>query len=290
MKPNFIGVGAIKAGTTSLYAMLKEHPEVFMSEVKELNYFNEDSYQKENFMSYYKHFENANGHKVIGEITPLYLYGKNTPRRIYELLGEDVKIIIILRNPIERALSHYKMNLRNKNKEEPLTFEEAFYREKEEIGLDEKNASKFVRYFTISLYSEQVKRYMELFPNIKIILFEEFINNSNNIQKEIFEFLEIENCNMEVPKVHVGHGSKVKYFKVYKILQGIDDRLNQFKLFKKNNKIRKIKRKIKIWFVTEDKNKTEVSEEFKQVLRNYYYEDICALEKLIHRDLSVWKK
>src|SRR5882672_9220913 len=114
--PNFFIVGAPKAGTTSLYYYLSHHPEVFMSPVKEPNFFSYDETVKQNlyhkekgvgkFEEYRQLFASSNGHhKAIGEASVSYLFYPSVPQRIHELVPK-AKIIISLRNPVERAYSH----------------------------------------------------------------------------------------------------------------------------------------------------------------------------------------
>jgi len=140
--PNFFIVGAAKAGTTSLYNYLKQHPDIYMSPIKEPNYFAKDidinlfrkDYKKtalidtQKYFSkpkleelhlafiteledYIKLFQKVSNEKVIGETSVSYLYSKVAAKEIKKLVP-DAKIVIILRDPIERAYSHYLMNLK----------------------------------------------------------------------------------------------------------------------------------------------------------------------------------
>ena len=118
-EPNFFIVGAPKAGTTSLYKYLESHPDIFMSALKETNYFSfteieeQKLYYREkgvsDWNSYLSLFENASGKKAIGEASVSYLFYPKTARAIKEKFS-DARIIIMLRNPAERALSHYFMD------------------------------------------------------------------------------------------------------------------------------------------------------------------------------------
>src|SRR5262245_44057756 len=116
--PNFFIVGAPKAGTTSLYEYLRRHPQVYMSPVKEPNYFSyadtvaQNLYHKEKGIEqwdeYVKLFEASNGAHAIGEASVSYLFYPEVPRRLNEKFP-DARIIIVLRNPVDRAYSHYYM-------------------------------------------------------------------------------------------------------------------------------------------------------------------------------------
>ena len=122
-KVNTFIVGAAKCATTSLYRYLANHPDVFMSTPKELNYFsatelkNQELYYNEKVISnlgdYEEIFHNADadGKKILGEASVSYLFYPSVPKKIFEY-NKNAKIIIILRNPIERAFSHYLMDER----------------------------------------------------------------------------------------------------------------------------------------------------------------------------------
>ena len=101
-QPTFIGIGAMRTGTSFVYMCLQQHPDIHMSTPKECNYFDkEPEYPLEQYNAKF-----VTTKKFAGEISPTYLYIDGTAERIKEALG-DVKIFVILRNPIDRAWSHY---------------------------------------------------------------------------------------------------------------------------------------------------------------------------------------
>src|SRR3989344_4219959 len=117
-KVDFICIGPERSGTTWLYQCLKEHPEICVSEPKEVNFFNssqsfwrKDLIGQTNYtkgLEWYKqHFNHCLNKKIIGEFTPIYLHSPEVPERIHKHFP-DVKLIAILRNPIERLYSHYR--------------------------------------------------------------------------------------------------------------------------------------------------------------------------------------
>ena len=124
--PNFLIIGAAKSGTTALYRYLYDHPEIYMSERKELHYFSYPETSKltkgphtykrlsvSTLAEYMTFFDGARDEIAIGEASPSYLYLPGTAERIYQLLP-NVKIIAILRNPVERAFSAYMHARRDK--------------------------------------------------------------------------------------------------------------------------------------------------------------------------------
>ena len=107
--PNFICVGAQRAGTTTLFNTLKLHPSISLSLTKEVHFFdNHENYKKG--INWSKNFFKK-GNKINGEITPDYMIYNFVPKRIFETLGENIKLIFLLRNPSQRAFSQFNFYL-----------------------------------------------------------------------------------------------------------------------------------------------------------------------------------
>lgn len=161
--PNFIIPGAQKSGTTALRIYLAQHPEIFMAN-KEIHFFDNDENYKKGIEGYEKFFDGWKGEKAIGEKTPNYLYYEKAPERIYKLLP-DVKLIFVLRNPVDRAYSHYRHNVRIG--QETLSFEKAI--EKEEERIKNPRLKKIYSYKDRGKYIIQIKRYAEYFPKSQML-------------------------------------------------------------------------------------------------------------------------
>jgi hypothetical protein len=194
--PNFFIVGAPKAGTTSLYEYLQKIPSVYMSPVKEPFYFLPNSSlipggvritDKEKYLNL---FRDAIGYAAIGEASPAYLIHPDSARLIHDVVPY-AKIIIILRDPIERAFSHYLMYLRYG---ESLPFIDAI--EAEIVTQSKKPVPGELRrrYITQSLYTDNVKRYFDTFgkENVKVLIFEEFVQDTKGALQEILKFLNVD--------------------------------------------------------------------------------------------------
>jgi hypothetical protein len=197
--PNFLLVGAAKSGTTSLYYYLKQHPEVYLSEIKECKFFSrmtgnykgpgdEEDLNKQIIKTlddYKLLFTNVNHEKAIGDISPdyLYYYGESV-KNIKTILGDNVKIIVILRNPVERAYSKYLHNVRECF--ETLSFEEAL---NEENARKRKNWGWGWYHTSTGFYYKQVKAYLDNFNQVKVYLYEDLKNDSPKLMKNIYEFL-----------------------------------------------------------------------------------------------------
>ena len=209
--PSFIIIGAQKCGTTSLYKYMVEHPQILPAVRKELHFFNwvskpGNKKKAEGVDWYLSQFPKIpNGKNLItGEATPTYLVDPHTPQRMFKLLP-DVKLIVLLRNPVDRAVSHYHHNRRMSKQREPLPFEKAIAKESERLKLekeklisDENYRSLFHRYYSYlerGVYIEQLERWMSIFPREQFLILksEDFYENPDVTLQEVFEFLGLSN-------------------------------------------------------------------------------------------------
>lgn len=205
--PDFIIVGAMKSGTSFLINYLSEHPYIKIPEYqKEIHFFDNHFYDGINwYKSYFptkiskqfnKKFKKINF--ITGEKSPYYIFHPLAPQRIHSLLPK-VKIIILLRNPVKRAYSHYNHSVRNNR--ENLTFEEAIEKEperlkgeKDKIIKNRKYRSKkytYYSYLTRGIYIKQIKNWYKYFPkeHILVIKSEEMYRNSQEVMNKVYEFL-----------------------------------------------------------------------------------------------------
>src|SRR5258706_15060699 len=191
-QPNFLLVGAGKSATRSLYNYMIQHPDVFMPKMKEPQFFvaNEvkGRIQKwvEEEKKYFHLFDHSEGKKAIGEASVMYLFFyKEAITSLKKYLGTDVKIMMILRNPADRAYSAYNFVHVN-NPDEKYSFEEALEREDERWN---NRSSLFMQYKRMGLYADAVKAYKENFPNIHIMWYDELRKDPETVLKGVFEFL-----------------------------------------------------------------------------------------------------
>ncbi len=181
-KINFIGIGVQKAGTSWLAEALNEHPEIYIHPKKEAHYFNKGKFYINKF-HYEWTFKNKN-EKIVGDITPAYIYEENVAEKIHKY-NPDVKMIIILRDPTDRCLSQYKMEMTRGTIEENSGLWDAFSR-----GLPKYGPMK-----TRGLYNNQLSRYYKYFKKEQILIlqYEELQKNPANFIKKAFDFLELDN-------------------------------------------------------------------------------------------------
>ena len=187
--PNFIILGAQKSGTTSLHHALDIHPEVFVSDPKEISFFNKDENYNRGIEFYGSFFKKWNNEKVAGESTPSYLWDERVPPRIKKVLPK-AKFIILLRNPVDRAYSAYWYAFIGGD--EVLSFEEALEAESSRAS-QEPDIRGFSSYVDRGLYAAQIKRYYKQFSpdQFLILIAEEYKKNPQLTMIEVTKFLEI---------------------------------------------------------------------------------------------------
>jgi hypothetical protein len=204
-KPNFFIVGAAKAGTTSLYHYLEQHPEIGMASYKEPCHFCYNQlFKTEN--DYFQLYTNiASDKKVIGEASTNYLAAAESPELIKKF-DAKAKAIVVLRNPVDRAFSLYKWMVRAGFEGDP-TFEMALEREpkRQQDSKIEFSPVKYnYSYFGSGLYYEQIKRYQSYFNDKDLLLinFDDLKTNLDDVLKKIYSFLEVNYSKINNPKVH----------------------------------------------------------------------------------------
>ncbi len=207
---DFLIVGAAKAGTTTLFEILSKHPGIFIPQRKECRYF---SCMPGNFAGplpiaanditrtpdeYRQLFRKAKTGQLHGDISPEYLYyHQQAVPKILDEITAQIPIIIVLRNPIDRAYSNYLMKVRERR--EMLSFEDALEVEAERLAA---HWAWGWGYVDVGLYAEQVKAYLDNFERVLFMLFEEDIVTGRAAGK-ILDFLGLETFDEEPDNVHV---------------------------------------------------------------------------------------
>lgn len=294
-EPNFFLVGAPKCGTTALNRYLDQHPAIYMSPIKEPHFF-ADEIRLENFTDdfraaaerrlpaqggpvtqwaeYLKLFQDAGYATAIGEASPCYLWSPTAPANIAARFP-DAKILMILRNPIERALSQYAHML--SFAKAPLTFSDY---------LDSALANKSTRigelypFLLFGLYHDQILRYRSYFPasNTRIVFHEDFTRDPRAMLREIFQFLAVDPD--FVPDLSLRHmeARVPRSFWLKNALKqvGIRDRIPEA--------LRKRLRPLAF----APRAAIAMSEAERARLREYYRDDIVKLSALLNRDLAAW--
>ena len=198
-EPNFFIVGAPRAGTSSLWRYLSQHPEIFMTAKKEPTYFchTHPTHGVKTLEEYLALFAEAGGYRVIGEASPDYFASPESAGLIHERYPE-AKIIIILRNPVDRAYSLYRLNC-SLGVERMPTFERALAREEARLKSDnfKRRNPLFWRsclYFRAAFMSEHVARYRDLFgaERLHVMLMSDLKQRPVEAMRELYTFLGVD--------------------------------------------------------------------------------------------------
>lgn len=289
--PDFIIVGVSRSGTTSLYRALIQHPRIFFPSRKEPFFFNGPYFENYNedksaigtIDEYIQLFAGAS-EEMIGEASTTYLYSFETVipnlKKIYGIKYKDIKIIIMLRNPAERAFSQYKLYVRDVT--ESLDFEEAI---KADVIERRREIHTGYDYVGFGMYYTQVKAFLEHFSNVKVFIYEDFRNNNMKVIKEIFRFLNVDDA--FTPKIVLR----------YNVAGRVKSRwLHGFVFFKKSfiKDFLKpfipydLEMKIRHKIIEINAHQWEMNPDTKEELLSAYKDDIHKLQDLLNKDLSIW--
>lgn len=292
MLPNFIVIGAAKAGTTSIYNYLNQHPDVYMSPVKEPKFFwleqehidlsierNKIVLDKyvDTLVEYEKLFEGVKNEKAVGEASTVYMTVPKVPERIKKYIP-DAKIVAILRDPIERARSAHSWNVQI-GIEPVYSFEKAVK--------DELSTSSWRDNLGPGLYFEHLKKYFETFQRdqIGIYIYDDLRDNPIGLMQDLYRFLGVDDT--IVPTTY--EKFNVSVIPKNKLINSFLTTPNMFKEGLKSILPVGVSQKLYDWMVMWNSGKPkQVSPELRKRLIEYYREDILKLQELIDRDLSAW--
>jgi hypothetical protein len=309
--PNFFIVGTGKAGTTSLYHYLQQHPQIYMSPVKEPCYFASEIRADNLTARYRRHirrmsrnlperlgdgrpvrplgwlvsewedylrlFQGVQTETAIGEASVAYLWSETAAANIASRLP-DAKIILILRDPSERAFSQYLHQL-----SVGLTY--STFREHIEKCVQNQDRKLGAHYplLEVGLYSRQVKRYLDLFPrnNIRIYWYEEDWRKPNWLLEDLFKFLSVDTYSANTSNTRLQRRAPRFAAMNYALKQfGIMHQLREFA----PSWLRSTARRL----LFRNGSAVRMNSTDRQYLIDYYREDIQNLSSLLNRDLTAW--
>lgn len=300
--PNFIIIGAGKSGTTALYEYLASHPEVYVSPVKETNFFalegeqlidgKDDPEQMHHYPwsitdweSYQQLFANVNGEKAIGEVSPMYLYSPEAAKKIKDRLP-NVKIIAILREPVDRLHSRY-MHLARENREPTATFEEAL--DRTSIWWKRNDLIREGFYYT------HLQQYYQLFDpaQIRVYFYDDFRKDPISLVQDLFSFIGVDPTFLPDLSAEFNVSGRIKNKSLDKWI-GQDSLLKKglertvpslMTSVKKNQRLRKFINQLR----KKNLQKEPLKKETRRALIDQVYKtEIEDLQKLLQRDLSHW--
>lgn len=292
-RPDYIGIGAARSGTSWLANCLRSHPDIGLSEPKEILYFNSlgwprsgsdglevreanPNYSK-SISWYARHFSHCREKKVIGEFSPIYLYDEAASSRIIGRFP-NVRLIVTLRNPIDRAFSHYGMILGKAGRGIEV-FDEA--------------VKRYPVLIEMGLYARQLKRYLDRFDRhrILVLLFDDLVENPMDSLKTMFEFLGVDaTINAGMLESDTNPSGKQRAPAVRKLLHRTSRMLIDLKLGPVLHGLRKAGA-YRIFNRVNRKslNLGEMRPETRRYLSAIFKQDIEELQSIIGRDLNCWK-
>lgn len=290
--PNFFIVGAAKAGTTSLHAYLSKHPDVFMSALKEPHYFASFELKPEfdNFLpvirdlrSYQELFRGSEDSRAVGESSPSYLCDPDAATLIKSAIP-DAKIIISLRNPVQRAFSHYLMEYHAGR--ESLPFEEAV---QADLSRSEKGWGRSFQYVELGLYADQVERYLSTFgrSRVSVILFEDLIRKTPTVMSDIATFLGIN------PSGYPQSAFDDVYFPFEATRSRLARRVlrwSSLRHWSRNWVPQEVRRVVRNRLLYRASDKPQLKGETRKALASRFESDLLRLEGILARDLSVLRQ
>lgn len=306
--PNFFLVGAMKAGTTSIANMLAAHPEVFVSPVKEPNYFCSDVViENENARDcamlkmadvsgqgtvphvhsglfrdekeYLSLFKGWKDEKIGADCSTSYLYSEVAARNIANV-APGAKILMVLRNPVERAFSEFIMNCRIGVAVPPF----AKYLDLEKAQRSHGVVPQYHKYVTAGLYSRQIKSYLEYFPDrqILIMLYDDLKNDPAAFMKQVFNFLGVDDrFNADKARSNPASYPRWAYFNMLLKKSGAKRLIQEILP-------RSTKSYLKKYYYRSLPVDISLNEADRQRLVYEFSGDIKNLSTLIKRDLSAW--
>lgn len=289
MLPNFVIPGFSRAGTTWLYSVLRKHPDIYLPKKKEIGYYDQNS--GKGLKWYRRHYDGYCGERYAGDITPIYILRKDIAAKIKADLP-DCKIIIILRNPVERLYSVYLRTFREKRLNytfEELITHENFLHFQEEEYWDCQSCPDFVK-LNFQLYFDKVEQYVKVFgrSNVLILYYEDSEVNPAGYIERILDFLKLPSApfiHQNNLSIHKKENATVdpKSLSLHRLVQGLSKlgrKLNIKYIDFTVDYARDVYRKIML-----DSQNIAVDEESRKKIELYFYEDIVQLSEFVNRDL-----
>jgi hypothetical protein len=296
--PNLLIVGAAKAGTTSLHTLLGRHPAAFMSEPKEPRFFAYEGESPEAFggpgasvlistivktrADYEQLFADVSDERVVGESSPAYLYSPVAAARIHETIP-NAKIIVLLRDPAERAYSHWVDNV-GSGWEPVHDFTRVL-----DLAEERRRENWWRKwdYIGHGFYAEQLRRYLERFPSdqVKVLMFEELLRGDGSSLGDLFDFLELDRSSLEeqqLPRANAGGLPRSR------ALTAVMSQGNPLRSSLRHLLPAGVRSRFRQALVRRNTTKPPLDPAARARLQEIYRADICQLEGLLNRDLSAW--
>lgn len=296
--PNFLVIGAAKSGTSALYRYLQQHPEIYMSPIKEPHFFGYEN-QPPNTQgpndfvntaitdidSYRALFSQVSTEKAIGEASPTYIHLPKAVERIHHYIP-NAKLIAILRHPADRAFSAYMHVIRDQ-RETVRNFRDALQLEEERIAQD---WGPIWHYTQVGYYYKHLKRYYDCFEakQIRVYLYDDFKKDPLAMLRDIFQFLEIDTNFTPDLQINVNVSGIQKSKILYQLIHTIFDKSNPIKFTARQLLPESMRWRFTAYVRNMNLKKEAIDPEVRKDLIELFREDILKLQSLINRDLTDW--
>lgn len=188
-RPDFLIIGGMRCGTTSLHELLRLQPDLYLPPKKELHFFDKRNPDLGSSVAKYeKLFASCPSERLCGEATPDYLTTEGCDGFIRQVIP-SAKLVILLRDPVVRAWSHYRFS--SYKKVETLDFRAALDKETERLEIKSNHSDIFFSYLQRSRYIEHIVRFESLFERsqMKVLFFEELVKDTRETLSELLAFL-----------------------------------------------------------------------------------------------------
>jgi hypothetical protein len=287
--PDFLCIGAAKAGSTTLHEQLSLHPRLWLPDAKELHFFDNDENFDKGPSHYASYFAKAPDGRLLGEITPAYMSYSSAAARIFETLGPDTRLIVSLREPVARAYSEYLHNHRRGFID--CDFETAIGLESEVSSATEWERRK-VSFISRGLYHAQISRFLEVFPRenlLFVVMEEDLFECLPATLNRIYAFLGVA-AHEPVARTVFNKSYQPRSMFVQRMLFGDFPGRRLLRALLPSQKFRKQVRRTLAGANAQRSAPAPLSDETKQRLQEMYFaDDMKKLEELIGRDLSCWQ-
>ena len=292
--PNYMFLGASKSATTTFYDILKKHKDIFAPRFKEPHFFNIDENFSKGIDWYEKtYFNDVQNEKVVIDFTPTYLYSDSCSERIYKFLGSKMKFIVVLRDPVNRAYSHYNHSVRDGH--ENYDFNKALDVESQRLK-EFKAKNDFLSelrcsYISQGLYYNMLKSYLRFYDldNFLIINFDtEVTKNMDRTINKLSNFLDVDLSNLNID-VHSNKSGRFKYKSLQYLMLNNNYLRRIFKILVPQISRQLIRNKIKNFNKEEFNYGLLSNDQRKVIFEKYFNNDIKKLEGLIGKKMN-WNK
>ncbi len=311
--PNFFLVGAVKAGTTAFHSLLNNHPDVYMAPIKEPNFFAQSDMRSSLYSPQYRRstsvnlarylkkgmtrtihiadvvdwdqycslFQNVGHERAIGEGSNSYLFCPSAPLAISKK-APNAKIIAILRNPVDRAWSHYLMNRKLGYAVAPDFLAEF----KADIDKRPRGWGITSNYYELGRYAEQLERFFALFPRrqIKVILYDDFHRDPHNSLRQTFEFLGVDPSHSIPAHLRPNSAALPRWPLLHRLV------INSTLSFKLKHRLPDPIKNVAERLLLSESRIPRLQASQKDALLTFYESDIKRLALMLNRDLDNWLK